>query len=101
MNATPLLQPERGTNESRQDYVARRRTSHDYVKSQLAGTISWNPQFQGTFFNEEKAKARTFGKGKSARRVDKRLRRVVRANQAPAAPRDEGALGDSTVLAQE
>ena len=47
-----LLNPTRRQDETFENYVARRKASHDYVASSLVGTLFWNTELQGNYYND-------------------------------------------------
>jgi len=70
-----LLNPARRADESRDKYKERRTAAQDYTLSSLAGTLAWNPNLQGTYFNDGR-KNRPIGK--SGHRIAKKLARLAR-----------------------
>jgi hypothetical protein len=71
-----LLQPERRENETRDQYKERRTQANSYVASSLMGTLFWNTDMQGTYFNPARANRPV---GKSGHRAAKKIARLARA----------------------
>jgi hypothetical protein len=74
-----LLQPNRRENETREQYKERRTQANSYVASSLMGTLFWNTDMQGTYFNPERANRPV---GKSGHRKAKKLARIAREKVA-------------------
>lgn len=74
-----LLNPVRGENETQAKYKERRSAGQDYVASSLAGTLFWNTQLSGNYFNEAR-KSRPAGK--SGHRKARAIARIARAKIA-------------------
>jgi hypothetical protein len=72
MNA-PLLQPERGPDETLEAYKERRTNAKNYVESTAGGTLSWNTREQCTYVNRKKVH-----QGKAGHRAAKLERRLLR-----------------------
>jgi D-arabinose 5-phosphate isomerase GutQ len=72
---TVLLQPERREGETRNAYIERRKASQSYVASSLMGTLFWNTDMQGPYFNDAR---KTRPVGKSGHRIAKKLARLAR-----------------------
>lgn len=75
-NATAkLLQPQRAEGESFDAYKTRRQAGHDYVESSKQGTLFWNTNMSGAYFNDAR-KSRP--NGKSGHRTAKKIARMAR-----------------------
>lgn len=71
-----LLQPERRDDETRENYIGRRQASRQYVESSLMGTLFWNTELQGAYFNDARKNRPA---GKRGHRIAKKLARTARA----------------------
>lgn len=81
MSNIPLLQPERAENETLEQYHSRLENAKNYVKSNLNGSLVWNPRAQGTYTNDSHDRIQTevmFGRGKRAQRQRKAALRKAR-----------------------
>lgn len=74
-----LLNPVRGEAETQAKYKERRTAGRDYVRSALMGTLFWNTNLSGTYFNESR-KNRPLGK--SGHRAARAIARIARAKVA-------------------
>jgi hypothetical protein len=70
-----LLQPERRSDETSESYAGRRQASRQYVESSLMGTLFWNTEMQGPYFNDARKNRPV---GKSGHRKAKKLARIAR-----------------------
>lgn len=70
-----FLQPERREDETLEKYVERRNSAGQYVQSSLMGTLFWNTDLQGNYFNEAR---KNRPRGKSGHRIAKKLARMAR-----------------------
>lgn len=71
-----LLQPERRADEKREAYIGRRIAGRQYVESSLVGTLFWNTELQGNYFNDARKNRPV---GKRGHRIAKKLARIARA----------------------
>jgi hypothetical protein len=74
-----LLNPARAEGESQAKYRERRTAGQDYVASSLQGTLFWNTNLRGAYFNEARASRPV---GKSGHRKAKAIARIARAKIA-------------------
>lgn len=74
-----LLNPARAEGETQAKYKERRTAGKDYVASSLAGTLFWNTNLSGAYFNDAR---KNRPQGKSGHRKAKQLARIARAKVA-------------------
>lgn len=74
-----LLNPARAEGESFEKYKERRSAGKDYVASAAAGTLFWNTNLSGAYFNEAR---KNRPNGKSGHRKAKAIARIAREKVA-------------------